>query len=85
MPTVSVVYLFGSSVSALWIYFEVSHEVDELFDAELIQQAHTMNALISQFELGNISQQLDATESDAELVYHTLDSCRTTKENLPFA
>ena len=69
--TVSVVYLFGSSVSALWIYFEVSHEVDELFDAELIQQAHTMNALISQFELGNISQQLDATESNAELVYHT--------------
>ncbi|OIN02182.1 hypothetical protein BFR57_07610 [Idiomarina sp. MD25a] len=30
-----------------------------------------MNALISQFELGNISQQLDATESNAVLVYHT--------------
>lgn len=69
--TVSVVYLFGSSVSALWIYFEVSHEVDELFDAELIQQAHTMNALISQFELGTVNQRFDSAESRASLIYQT--------------
>ena len=80
--TVSVVYLFGSSVSALWIYFEVSHEVDELFDAELIQQAHTMNALISQFELGDISDRVDAVESDAELIYHTPDWLQDYEQKL---
>lgn len=44
--TVSVVYLVSSGLSATWIYYEVSHEVDELFDAEMVQQAKTLAALL---------------------------------------
>ncbi|MDV6316422.1 histidine kinase dimerization/phospho-acceptor domain-containing protein [Idiomarina sp. HP20-50] len=47
LVAVSLVYLLSSAVSAGWIYIEVSHEVDELFDAEMLQQAKTLSALIS--------------------------------------
>ena len=43
---VSAVYLTSSGLSALWIYYEVSHEVDELFDAEMVQQAKTLAAFL---------------------------------------
>lgn len=43
---VSAAYLISSAVSAAWIYEEVSHEVDELFDAEMVQQAKTLLALL---------------------------------------
>lgn len=43
---VSTVYLMSSGLSALWIYYEVSHEVDELFDAEMVQQAKTLSAFL---------------------------------------
>lgn len=39
LVAVSLLYLVSSTLSAVWIYFEVSHEVDELFDAEMLQQA----------------------------------------------
>ncbi|WP_262339806.1 histidine kinase dimerization/phospho-acceptor domain-containing protein [Idiomarina sp. OT37-5b] len=44
---VSLVYLLSSAVSAVWIHQEISHEVDELFDAEMVQQAKTLLALVS--------------------------------------
>ncbi|RZQ57124.1 histidine kinase [Pseudidiomarina tainanensis] len=43
---VSAVYLISSGLSAIWIYYEVSHEVDELFDAEMVQQAKTLAAFL---------------------------------------
>ena len=48
LVTVSVVYLLCSSISAAWIYFEISHEVDELFDAEMIQQAKTLAVMVAE-------------------------------------
>lgn len=47
LVAVSLVYLISSAVSACWIYIEVSHEVDELFDAEMLQQAKTLSVLMS--------------------------------------
>lgn len=47
LVTVSLVYLLSSALSAGWIYIEVSHEVDELFDAEMLQQAKTLSVLMS--------------------------------------
>lgn len=43
---VSAVYLLSSALSGVWIYAEISHEVDELFDAEMVQQAKTLLALL---------------------------------------
>lgn len=48
LVAVSAVYLLSSAVSATWIYAEISHEVDELFDAEMVQQAKTLLALLPQ-------------------------------------
>ena len=47
LVAVSLLYLVSSTLSAVWIYFEVSHEVDELFDAEMLQQAKTLSAFMS--------------------------------------
>ncbi|GAB3294137.1 sensor histidine kinase [Pseudidiomarina andamanensis] len=49
----------SSGLSALWIYYEVSHEVDELFDAEMVQQAKTLAAFLP--------EQLSEQHIDAEL------------------
>ena len=46
LVAVSAVYLLSATVSAIWIYAEISHEVDELFDAEMVQQAKTLLALL---------------------------------------
>ncbi|MGM0429228.1 MAG: histidine kinase dimerization/phospho-acceptor domain-containing protein [Pseudomonadota bacterium] len=46
LVAVSAVYLLSSAISAVWIYAEISHEVDELFDAEMVQQAKTLLALL---------------------------------------
>lgn len=50
--TVSLLYLVSSALSAVWIYYEVSHEVDELFDAELVQQAKTLLTLVASSGVG---------------------------------
>jgi len=45
---VSAVYLLCSGITVSWIYLEVRHEVDELFDAEMIQQAKTLAVIVAE-------------------------------------
>ncbi len=97
---VSGVYLLSSGFSATWIYYEVSHEVDELFDAEMVQQAKTLAAFLPEHLteqpldlgsriLGNVSNH----EYEDKLSYRIVDvdsawSIRTlgapSQEQVPF-
>lgn len=45
--TLSLLFSLGSLVTSAWIYAETQHEINELFDAELIQQGRTLYALIA--------------------------------------
>nr|WP_275978003.1 histidine kinase dimerization/phospho-acceptor domain-containing protein [Idiomarina rhizosphaerae] len=69
LVTVSLLYLLSSALSAVWIYFEVSHEVDELFDAEMLQQAKTLSALMAV----NSELMPESTTTIASLDAHTYE------------
>lgn len=79
LVAVSLLYLVSSTLSAVWIYFEVSHEVDELFDAEMLQQAKTLSALMSVNsellpELATTIASLDAHTYEDKLSYRLENS-----------
>ena len=79
LVTVSLLYLLSSALSAVWIYFEVSHEVDELFDAEMLQQAKTLSALMAVNsellpELATTIASLDAHSYEDKLSYRLENS-----------
>ncbi|EKE84204.1 ATP-binding protein [Idiomarina xiamenensis] len=44
---VSTLFISASLLSSIWIYFEIKHEVNELFDAELVQQARVLDGLLA--------------------------------------
>ncbi|WP_051986612.1 histidine kinase dimerization/phospho-acceptor domain-containing protein [Pseudidiomarina atlantica] len=95
---VSLVYLLSSGVSSLWIYVEVSEEVDELFDAEMVQQAKTLATLMRDQALNEqddvIIAALGAHEYEERVAYRmeSLNSAYAlvtmgapTSDELPYA
>ena len=77
------------SVSMIWSYIDVSHEVDELFDAQLIQATQTLLALTSTMEDNDVDELGEATRkyqrhllfqiwrADGQLMLHSTNSPET--------
>jgi two-component system sensor histidine kinase QseC len=47
LVTVGSSLLVALSISALWIFYETNHEIEELFDAELAQHGRIVDAIFS--------------------------------------
>ena len=81
LVTVSVVYLVSSGVSAIWIFYEVSHEVDELFDAEMVQQAKTLAFFLPQQLTSNERNRQQTIQSVSKHEYEDKLAYRIERAN----